>query len=179
MNIENKDDCFVIQCSFEQITNENQNVTERLRLFTTNQSRLWKNDATPVWREETTGSSKFYSKTEKNDLNEKTETKMLKQNDVNWNLRIVNESHAKTKNDEKQIAKNDFNKKTIFVHEIHEWLNLWNFCMFTKLWNLIIWTVFVNWANKCQNMWWWTTLWCQKKMKFGVQWTMQRKIIAI
>ena len=26
LNIENKNDCFIIQCSFEQITDENQNV---------------------------------------------------------------------------------------------------------------------------------------------------------
>ena len=27
---------------------------------------------------------------------------------------------------------------------------------FSQDWNLIIWTIFAKWANKCQNMWWWT-----------------------
>ena len=69
MNIENKNDCFVIQCSFEQITNENQNAAEKFKLFTTNQNHLRQNDATSAWREEMTDSLKIYFKTEKNDLN--------------------------------------------------------------------------------------------------------------
>ena len=56
---------------------------EKFKLFTTNQSRLQQNDATPAWREKMTNSSKSHLKTEKNDLNKKTNTKMLKQNDVN------------------------------------------------------------------------------------------------
>ena len=48
---------------------------------------------------------------------------MLKQNNVNQNLWIMNKSYVKTKNNKKQIMKNDFNKKTIFAHKIHEWLN--------------------------------------------------------
>ena len=80
-----------------------------------------------------TDSSKFYFKTEKNDLNEKTDGKMSKENDVNQNLQIVNKSHAKTKNNKKQIMKNDFNKKKIFVYEIHEWLN----CALNDLWKSI------------------------------------------
>ena len=90
MNIEKKNDCFVIQCSFKQITDENQNETEKFKLFTTNQSRLRQNDVTPAWREKTTGSLKFYFKTEKNNLNKRTDAKMSKQNDVNQNLRIMN-----------------------------------------------------------------------------------------
>ena len=46
-------------------------------------------------------SLKSYFKTEKNDLNNKTDVKMLKQNNINQNLQIMNESHAKTKNDKK------------------------------------------------------------------------------
>ena len=48
---------------------------------------------------------------------------MLKQNDVNQYLQIMNKSHVKTKNNKKQIMKNDVYKKTIFAHKIHEWLN--------------------------------------------------------
>ena len=101
MNIENKNDCFVIQCSSEQITNGGQNAAERLRSLTTNQNHLRQNDAAPAWRERMTGSSKFYSKTEKNDLNEKTDAKIFKKNDVNQNLRIINKSHAEAKSDKK------------------------------------------------------------------------------
>ena len=35
----------------------------------------------------------------------------------------MKKSHAKMKNNKKQITKNDFNKKIIFAYEIHEWLN--------------------------------------------------------
>ena len=35
----------------------------------------------------------------------------------------MNKKHAETKNDKKQIIKNDVDKKTIFAHKIHEWLN--------------------------------------------------------
>ena len=94
MNIENKNDCFVIQYLFEQITNGNQNAAEKFKLFTTNQSRLRQDDATSAWREEMTGSSKFHSKTEKIDLNKRIDAKMSKQNDVD--------------------------KKTISAHKIHE-----------------------------------------------------------
>ena len=69
MNIENKNDCFIIQYLFKQITNENQNAIEKFKLFITNQSRLRQDDATPAWREKMTGSLKFYFKTEKNGLN--------------------------------------------------------------------------------------------------------------
>ena len=82
-NIENKNDCFVIQCSFEQITNGNQNVTERFKLFTTNQSRLRQDDATSAWREKMTDSLKIYFKTKKNDLNKKINAKISKQNNIN------------------------------------------------------------------------------------------------
>ena len=88
-NIENKNDCFIIQYSFEQITGESQNATERFKSLTTNQSRLRQGDATPAWREGVTGSSKFHFK-KKNDLHKKTDSKMLKQNDVNQNLQIIN-----------------------------------------------------------------------------------------
>ena len=35
----------------------------------------------------------------------------------------MNKKHAKIKNNKKQIIKNDVDKKTIFAHKIHEWLN--------------------------------------------------------
>ena len=69
MNIENKNNCFVIQCSSEQITGGDQNAAEKFKSLTTNQNRLRQDGATPVWREGMTGLSKFYFKTEKNDLN--------------------------------------------------------------------------------------------------------------
>ena len=28
---------------------------------------------------------------------------------------------------------------------------------------MIIQTVFAEWTNKCQNIWWWIAFWCQKK----------------
>ena len=62
INKSNKNDCFVIQYSFEQITDENQNATEKFKLFTTNQNPLRQNDATPAWRENMTRSSKSYFK---------------------------------------------------------------------------------------------------------------------
>ena len=64
-NIENKNDCFVIQCSSEQITDKNQNATEKFKLFTIYQNRLRQNDATFAWREKMTNSLKFYFKTKK------------------------------------------------------------------------------------------------------------------
>ena len=76
--IKNKNDRFVIQYLFKQITNKNQNATEKFKLFTTNQNRLRQNDATSVWRERMTNSLKFYFKLEKNDLNKKTDAKMSK-----------------------------------------------------------------------------------------------------
>ena len=76
-------------------------MTEKLRLFTTNQSRLRQSDAAPAWRKKMTNLSKFHFKTEKNDLNKKPDAKILKQNDVNQNLQTMNKSHAKTKNDKK------------------------------------------------------------------------------
>ena len=76
MNIENKNDYFIIQCSFEQITNKNQNATQKFKSFTTNKSRLRQNDATPAWRERMTDSLKFYFKIEKNGLNKRTDARM-------------------------------------------------------------------------------------------------------
>ena len=57
--------------------------------------------------------------------------------------------------------------------------NSWNFCMFARFWNLIIWTVSAERANKRQNMWWWTAFWCQKETKFDEQWMTRRKIITV
>ena len=65
-------------------------------------------------------SLKFNFKIKKNDLNKKTDAKMSKQNDVNWNLRAINKSLAKMKNEKKRIMKNNVNKNTIFAHEIHK-----------------------------------------------------------
>ena len=80
-NIENKNNCFIIQCLFEQITNGNQNVTEKLELFTTNQNHLRQDDAAPMWREKMIDSSKFHPKTKKmiwmRELTQKYQNKMI------------------------------------------------------------------------------------------------------
>ena len=65
-------------------------MAERFGSLTTDQSRLRQGDATPAWCERMTDLSKSYFKTKKNDLNKKTDAKILKQNDINQNLRIMN-----------------------------------------------------------------------------------------
>ena len=48
---------------------------------------------------------------------------MSEQTEIKQGLRIINKSHAEIKNDTKQIAQIDVNKKTFFAHQVHEWLN--------------------------------------------------------
>ena len=65
LNIKNRNDCFIIQCSSEQITDENQNAAEKFKSFTKNQSRLQQDNAAFVWREKWPIHQFFISKQKK------------------------------------------------------------------------------------------------------------------